>query len=65
MEAGRPDLVQELVEGSPEDQKAGRRRRSSLDKEVGWGKGIISRGNSMCKSPEVGGSMAPEDGRDG
>lgn len=27
--------------------------------EVGWGKGITSRGNSMCKSPEAGGSMAP------
>lgn len=63
MEAGRPDLVQRLAEGSPEDQKA--ERRSSLDKEVGWGKGVISRGNSMCKSLEVGGSMAPEDGRDG
>ena len=57
MEAGRSDLVYGVGEGSPEDQEAERRGRSYLDKEVGWGKGNISRGSSLCRSPEVGGSM--------
>ena len=57
MEAGRSDLVYGVGEGSPEDQEAERRGRSYLDKEVGWGKRNISRGNSLCRSPEVGGSM--------
>ena len=56
MEAGKSDLVYGIGEGSLRTRRL-RRGRSYLDKEVGWGKGVISRGTSMCRSPEVGGSM--------